>query len=147
MIYSQVLGNIREFHIEDRQVENVYLEWDDINKRILRKTTDKGREIGLTINTGKPFQDGDVIYIDDQTIVVLRMTETDVISVRPQDITEMGHICYALGNRHLPIFIEREEVVVPFEPTTWSFLQRGGYRIEKCRRKISSEMRIPEHHY
>ena len=68
MIIEKVLGNRKTYPIENRKIDTVGIEWYESEKKLLRKTTAAGEEIGIRIST--PIQDGDVLYADDARVIV-----------------------------------------------------------------------------
>lgn len=50
MIVNKIVGNIKNFPCASRRVERLYLSWDELVKRIIRKTTDAGTEVALVLS-------------------------------------------------------------------------------------------------
>ena len=89
----------------------------ELEKRILRRKTDRGTDIGLNLEPGVKLRHGDVIKNGDMQIVVEQLPEK-IITVRLKDkkmtdvMTLLGHI---IGNRHRPISIKNEEISFPIQ--------------------------------
>lgn len=147
MIVNKIVGNIKNFPCASRRVERLYLSWDELVKRIIRKTTDAGTEVALVLSETGSLHEGDIIYADEEKLIFVDVRPLDAIVARPKDLFEMGRICYALGNRHLPIFIEGDDVITPYDPVTWDFLYRSGFDIERCERRISHACRLSGRHH
>ena len=54
---------------------------------------------------------------------------------------EMASVCYEIGNKHLPLFFENEEVLVPFEMPLSRLLTAQGYHIKQEDRKLIQPLR------
>lgn len=147
MIVNKVIGNIKDFDISGKTVERIYLQLDEIGKRILRKKTDRGTEIAICFEKEKHIKDGDVIYYDDSRIIIIEILPIELIMIEAKDIHEMGYICYLLGNRHLTVFIEGNSVFTPYEPVVWNYLSKFNFKINKVRRKVSNALQLSGHHH
>ena len=115
------IGNIfhdEEFdEIKSRNFERLKISRMELEKRILRRKTDRGTDVGLKLDPGVKLCHGDVIKNGDIKIVVEQLPEK-VISVRlkTKNIIEvmvlLGHI---IGNRHRPISIQKEVISFPIQ--------------------------------
>jgi urease accessory protein len=77
-------------------------------KSRLKVTLDDGREAGLFFEKGTSFQDGDLIISDDGAILVeIKAADETVSSVICDDLLQLARACYHLGNRHIPLQIDK----------------------------------------
>ena len=118
---SSPVGNIfldkgfDEFKYKD--FEKLKLSRIELEKRILRRKTDRGTDVGLKLDPGVRLRHGDIIKNGNMKIIIYQLSEK-VISVRlkAKDMTDvmvlLGHI---IGNRHRPISIRNEEIVFPIQ--------------------------------
>ena len=115
------VGNIfldKEFDdLKNGNFERLKISRIELEKRILRRKTDRGTDVGLKLDLGVTLRNGDVFEKDDKKIVLEQLPEK-VISVRlkTKNMTDvmvlLGHI---IGNRHRPISIQREEILFPIQ--------------------------------
>ena len=70
MIFHEIIGNINEIDdLNGYHVETIYLNSEDMLKRILRVTSDHNREYGITLDNNEKLKDGDIITkIDNEKI-------------------------------------------------------------------------------
>ena len=116
MLVKEKLGNINFFAISNRKIDYLLIEWYEATKRILHKKTIAGIDVTMKfLNENPQLSEGDVVYEDDFNIVVIEITPCDAIIIRPRTMFEMAAICYEIGNKHLPVFYEEEELLVAFE--------------------------------
>lgn len=112
------------------------IDWFDTSKTILRKTTRNGREIGIRKDSS-PLLEGDILYKDDSCCIQVSIKPTECIIFQPRSHRDMAVICFEIGNKHIPIFINKEaEVVVEFERPLFRLLDRFGYNPKKETRKL-----------
>jgi urease accessory protein len=89
----------------------------ELEKRILRRKTDRGTDVGLNLKSGIKLRHGDVIKNGDTKIVVEQLPEK-IITVRLKNkkmtdvMVLLGHI---IGNRHRPISIKSDEISFPIQ--------------------------------
>lgn len=135
MIIEKVLGNRKTYPIENRKIDTVGIEWYESEKKLLRKTTAAGEEIGIRIST--PIQDGDVLYADDARVIVAEILPSELTVVHVYTMREMGRLCFELGNRHLSLSIGENEVSVPYDEPTFAYLAKLGFAPEKKVQKFT----------
>jgi len=89
----------------------------ELERRILRRNTDRGTDVGLNLEPGVKLRHGDVIKNGDMKIIVEQLPEK-IITVRLKNkkmadvMLLLGHI---IGNRHRPISIKGDEVSFPIQ--------------------------------
>ncbi|MCG3779864.1 MAG: Urease accessory protein UreE [Nitrosopumilus sp.] len=114
---NSVLGSIFESTKFDRtNFEKLVISRIDLEKRILRKKTDLGTDIGINLDSGIKLQHGDIIGNNETKIVVEQIPEK-VISVKLKENNQniailLGHI---IGNRHRPIAIKDKMILFPIQ--------------------------------
>mgnify|MGYP000341174874 CR=1 FL=1 len=137
MIIQQKIGNIDSHSIGNRSIDWFELEWHEKNKRILRKSTKAGKEVSLKfLNENPTLTEGDILYEDDQTIIAVTVLSCDAIVIKPKNMFEMASACYEIGNKHLPLFYENNELLVPFELPLFRLLSTQGYDVRQEERKL-----------
>ncbi len=115
------VGNIfldEEFDdLKSGNFEKLKISRMELEKRILRRKTDRGTDVGLNLEPGVKLRHGDVIKNGDMKIVIEQLPEK-IITVRLKDkkmtdvMVLLGHI---IGNRHRPISINTDEISFPIQ--------------------------------
>jgi urease accessory protein len=137
MLVQQKNGNINSTTVNNRTIDWLPLEWYETAKRIQRKRTLAGREISLKFLKENPaLAQGDILYEDESTIIAVDIISCDVLVIQPASLFEMACVCYEIGNKHLPLFFENNEVLVPFEMPLYRLLLAQGYAIKQDKRKL-----------
>ncbi|TYB76141.1 urease accessory protein UreE [Bizionia saleffrena] len=132
MLCKEVIGNIKTYSVGNKTIDTLSLEWFEMTKRIMRKKTEGGREVAIKfLKEGQRLHQGDIVLEDDNNVVIVDVLPCDSIQVTPRNIVEMGTVCYEIGNKHLPIFIQDEKVLVPYEKPLERLLEVTGYIVEK----------------
>ena len=137
MLVQEKIGKLTSFEINHRPVDYILLEWYEARKRILRKTTQSGKEISIKfLNENPALTEGDILFADDSTIIAVSILSCDCIAVQPKNMFEMATVCYEIGNRHLPLFYEADQLLVPFEMPLYNLLSVQGYDVQQAKRKL-----------
>jgi len=111
----------------------------------LRVKLDDGRDAGLFLPRGTLLRGGDLLGNDDGLVIEIIAADETVSTLHCEDITRLTRAAYHLGNRHIPLQIEKAwlryqhdhvlddmlkqmglEVVVekaPFEPEAGAYQQ------------------------
>ena len=91
----------------------------------MRKLSDKGTDVVLTIPPGTWLKNGDVIIITENKMVVVGIESEDVImieirdNIHQDDIVEVPvRVGHTIGNLHRPIRLEGNKIYFPIQADT-----------------------------
>ena len=126
-----------------KKTETVTIEWFERDKKILRKKTSFGEEIGIRID--ETLNQDDIIYEDDERIICIDIAPCDLISISVSEMKEMGRLCFELGNRHLSLSIENSTVKCPFDEPTFVYLKKLGFIALKVHEKFEGYIECRAH--
>lgn len=142
MIIKEKIGNINQFDAGSRTIDIVAMEWYEVSKRILHKKTRAGREIVMKfINQSQSLTDGDVLWLDETSVIIVEIEPCEAIIIKPSSMYEMACVCYEIGNKHLPVFYSNDEVTVPFEAPLLRLLTAAGYEPKIDNRKLVNPLK------
>ena len=88
------------------------------------------------LNENPQLTVGDIIYEDDFSLIAIDIKECDTIIIRPRSMHEMAAVCYEIGNKHLPLFYQDDEILVAYEGGLFKLLTASGYAVEQAKRKL-----------
>jgi len=131
MMIRHVVGKLADLNLGhhgdsmDLTIERVVLSWDELHKRILRKTTDVGRDIGIQLETGH-LHPGDILHREGNHIIIVEVKEEAVLVVSVSTMHAMGLAAHAIGNLHAPIEITTQTVITPYNSVLEDQLQKLG---------------------
>ena len=158
MVCEEVLGKLGEVDIGSRTVETVDIEWHEAFKKIHRKVTDKGTEIGIRMDDSiltKGLLQDDVIWMDDEKVIAVNTPPCEVIEISLKEGHEFmsSKVCYEIGNRHAPLFwgeTYQTFVTIYDEPMLVMLNKLHGVKAERAVRKLNFTRRISSsvsHHH
>ena len=137
MLVNEKLGNLQSYYVSGRVIDVVKLEWYETLKRIIHKRTTGGRELTMKFLQASPqLTQDDIIYADQELIISVEIEPCETIILQPATMYEMAYLCYEIGNKHLPLFYENEQLLIPYEAPLERMLKGGGFTIAIEKRKL-----------
>lgn len=102
-------------------MESIRMERSEMQRGRLRRTTDRGTDVGLDLPGGTVLRDGDLVRGDGTTVLVRQAPET-VGVVRPagRPVPPEAWIlaAHTIGNMHRPVSVGRDEIIFPLQDAT-----------------------------
>ena len=149
MVCENILGKLSDIDVTGKTVDYVEIEWHEAFKKLHRKVTEGGREIGIRMDdevlTRGLFQD-DVIYMDEEVVIAVSTPPCEVIEVSMTAGHEMmgAKVCYEVGNRHAPLFWGENGTYITIydEPMLVMLSKIHGVVAEKKVAKLDFDKRI-----
>lgn len=83
------------------------LPYDQRKKSRLRARSERGCEVAIVLERGSSLRDGDLLAADSGEILLVRAAAEAVSDVTSADAVLLARAAYHLGNRHVPLQIER----------------------------------------
>jgi urease accessory protein len=128
---NKILGNIHsDSYLQEKyqdmkkkdKVEKIELNRLEADRSRIRKVSDKGTDLALTLNPGSHINDGDVILVAEETMVIVKRESENVAIISLNDdisaeqildtAIKLGHI---IGNMHRPIRVINNKVYFPIQ--------------------------------
>ncbi len=142
MLIQQKIGNIQSFKLNGRSVDILPLAWFETNKRMLHKSTAAGISITLKFLKEDPaFSQGDIVFEDNYLLIVIEILPADSITIRPESMYRMASLCYEIGNKHLPLFIDGDDMLVPYDEPLFRWLTASRFKPVREARKLLNPLK------
>jgi urease accessory protein len=142
MLIKEKIGLLKDIEVGVRHVELIHLQWYETAKKILHKKTDQGREVVMKFfSGGESLQQDDVMYADSDVLICINIIPVKAIVCKPASMQEMAHLCYEIGNKHLPLFYENGELAMPYDDPVFKMLVAAGYHPITENRKLLLQMK------
>jgi len=105
---ESIVGAATEPSIADRlhglahlgRVEYLTLSHEDTHRHRLRAATDAGTECAVILDRTENLYNGAVLMLTDERAVVVRMRETEWLTLAPRDAAAALELGYFAGNMH-----------------------------------------------
>lgn len=147
MLFEKILGNIKDFNNKkDYEIEKIIIKSDDLEKRILRVTSENGNEYGISLkDSGTKLENGSVLFDDGKKLIIIETDLEKVLVISPKDMDQMGEIAHFLGNMHTPIKIEHSKIYLHYDKYLDNTLKEKKYTFEIEYLKFKRALRHIEH--
>lgn len=87
---------------------NVILTFDERKKSRYRTQTTCGKDFGWFVERGIVLSHGQVLKCKDGTLIQIQAAEEEITRVTCDDALLLTRAAYHLGNRHVPLQVEKE---------------------------------------
>lgn len=140
LVVEQILD--KDTLSERAKRDKVCLHWYEADRRIMRKTTQDGQDIAFRLlGEGQRLCHGDVVYADDKTVIEIEIEPCAVIVISPQTLPDMARACYEIGNKHSPLFLDGDELLMPYDKPMFEWLSVAGFAPTQDTRRLSQMLR------
>ncbi|MFI3277913.1 MAG: urease accessory protein UreE [Rikenellaceae bacterium] len=150
IIVKELIGREADIDLSAKQLDVLELEWHELSKRIIRKYTLQGQEVACKFTAENiSLRDGDILFMDDNTAIIVRVLKTQCIVISPKDMVELATVCYEIGNKHMPLYIDGNDIVLPYEAPMFKWLEVAGYNPKEEERRIERRLKSKSggHHH
>jgi urease accessory protein len=138
MLIKEKAGNISSVSATKAEIDLLPIEWFETNKRIQHKQTRQGKNISLRFLGENPdLKEGDILWSDEHTIIVVEIIPCECIIITPGNLMSASSVSYEIGNRHLPLYIEENDLLVPFDLPLYNLLLAQSYQVAAGTRKLN----------
>ncbi len=96
-----------------------------------RFVTAQGREVALALPTGTVLQPGQILWVEDDWYLQVQAAPEPVLAISPSDARTAVRIAFEVGNRHFPLALDEERLLVPDDPAMVQLLNRLGAAWER----------------
>ena len=107
MLVEKVIGNINDEQFKNSNIDYVDIEWHEAFKKLHRKTSQSGIEVGLKLDNDiltRGLRQGDVLAINEDNVIAVNIPKDKALVVKVDDTHLVPKVCYEIGNRHATLF-------------------------------------------
>jgi len=141
-IINKSLGNIHNgYDVENKRLDFVDLQWFEATRRVQVKKSRAGLTVGIRfLGLAQRLHDGDVLLCERGSLLIVNILETKVILIKMQSIIQMSILSFEIGNRHIPLFISDNGLMMAFEQTIFNWLSSKGVQMEVKMQKLVNQL-------
>ncbi|WP_286316425.1 urease accessory protein UreE [Romboutsia ilealis] len=107
MLVEKVIGNINDEQFKNSNIDYVDIEWHEAFKKLHRKTSQSGIDIGIKLDNDiltRGLRQGDILAINEDNVIAFNIPKDKALVVRVDNIHLIPKVCYEIGNRHATLF-------------------------------------------
>ncbi len=129
---ENIVGAATDAHIADRlhdlghadRVEYLTLSQEDTHRHRLRATTDAGTECAVVLGRSEHLYNGAVLMLTDDKAVVVKMRDTEWLTLAPRDAAAALELGYFAGNMHWAVRFEGAWLRIALQGPVERYLER-----------------------
>jgi len=118
--------------LEGKQRDTLCLTWEERRWTRKRIVTSGGRDVALALPTGSLLRPGDIVAVEGDWYLEIEGKPEPVLAVTPKDRREAIRIAFDVGNRHFPVAIVGDDLLVPDDTAMEQLLTRLGAAWKRC---------------
>ncbi len=151
MIAKKIIGSLHDEQYKHLKPDYITVEWYEVFKKIHKKITRSGLEIGIFLDNEiltKGLNQDDILYmLNDNSCIAVDIPPCEVIKISAHDNHEHMLIkaAYEIGNRHAPAFWGNsyKEIITPYQPTLLDMLGKlRGIIVTTETKKLNLDKRL-----
>jgi urease accessory protein len=112
--------------LRDKEDDKLVLTWEQRRWVRGRFTTEKGRKIGLALPTGTMLAPDAILWVEQNWYLRVEAATESVLEISPPDSAEAVKIAFEVGNRHFPLAIQENKLLVPDDKAMVRLMDRLG---------------------
>lgn len=147
MLITKVAGHLDDYESSNKKIDWLELEWEELNKRIMRKETENGTEVAIKFESNNALSYGAVLFEDENTLIAVRTKLEKVYVIKPKTMQEMGKMAFEIGNRHTMCIIEEDEILVRYDQTLEKLIEEVGVSYEQAERRFKEPFKYRGHQH
>jgi urease accessory protein len=114
-----------------REEDKLVLNWEQRRWMRGRFTTERGRKIGIALPTGTTVVPGSILYVGADWFLKIEAAVESVLEIVPSNWAEAVKIAFEVGNRHFPLALQENKILVPDDKSMIRLLERLGVPWER----------------
>jgi urease accessory protein len=119
--------------------ESAELTFDQRERSRVRVTMSNGEEIGIQLKVGSMLSHGDKLALQDGRVVEVIAADESLHVVRAASITQLARIAYHVGNRHVPLQVEVDYLLMLPDHVLCAMVEGLGGTVTEVRRGFQPE--------
>lgn len=126
LIIDCLIPPVNRDDLRAKEEDKLVLAWEERRWVRGRFTTERGRKIGIALPTGTMIAPGAILYVGDDWYLKLEAPLEPVLEIVPSDYAEAVKIAFEVGNRHFPLALDGNKILVPDDKAMIRLMERLG---------------------
>jgi urease accessory protein len=120
-----------EDDLHAKEEDKLILTWEQRRWMRGRFTTVQGRKIGIALPTGTTPAPGAILYVGADWYLKIEAAMESVLEIIPSDCNAAVKIAFEVGNRHFPLALQENKILVPDDKAMVRLMERLGAQWER----------------
>ena len=131
LIIDRLISPVSAEILRTKEDDKLVLTWEQRRWVRGRFTTDKGRKIGLALPTGTTLAPDAILWVEQDWYLRVEAATESVLEILPADRAEAVKIAFEVGNRHFPLAMQQNKLLVPDDKAMVRLMDRLGAQYER----------------
>ena len=131
LIIDRLLPAADAGDLHGKQEDRLVLAWEERRWMRGRFTSERGRKIGIALPTGTAVPPGSILHVTEEWYLKLDAAVEAVLEISPADCAEAVKIAFEVGNRHFPLALAGDKLLVPDDRAMLRLMERLGLSFER----------------
>jgi urease accessory protein len=125
-VITSVMGTVSDMAGTPGGEDAILLTSEERASAHMAVMTEGGRRVKISLPRGTELNDGDVLAVEDDTLIVVRAAPERLFSVAPDSARMWGVAAFHLGNLHRPVRFSADAMLTPADPKVADVLRGSG---------------------
>ena len=131
LIIDRLIPPASPADLRAKEDDKLVLTWEQRRWVRGRFTTHKGRKIGLALPTGTALAPDTILWVEQDWYLRVEAATESVLEILPADRAEAVKIAFEVGNRHFPLAMQQNKLLVPDDKAMVRLMDRLGVQYER----------------
>jgi len=133
LLITQPCAHVAAGALAGKARDPLSLDWEERRWTRKRAVTAGGRDVALALPTGSVLRPGDILAVEDDWYLAVEARPEPVLAVSCRGREEAIRVAFEVGNRHFPLAVDADTLLVPDDTAMEQLLARLGVRWDRRR--------------
>jgi urease accessory protein len=126
LIIDRLIPPANPADLRAKEDDKIVLTWEQRRWVRGRFRTDRGRKIGLALPTGTTLSPDTILWVEPDWYLRVEAATESVLEIFAPDYEQAVKIAFEVGNRHFPLAIQGNKLLVPDDQAMVRLMDRLG---------------------
>ncbi len=131
LVVDRLPETIPAGELQGKEADKVVLTWEQRRWTRGRLLTAGGREIAIALQTGSVLEPGGILCVQPGWYASVEAAQEKTLAISPPSHDMALRVAFEVGNRHFPLAIDGEQLLVPDDSAMVQLLARLGVPWER----------------
>jgi urease accessory protein len=133
LIIDRLPGPVNQGDLLGKEEDKLVLGWEQRRWMRGRFTTERGRKIGVALPTGTMIAPGSILHVGEDWYLKMEAAIEPVLEIVPSDSAEAVKIAFEVGNRHFPLALDENKILLVEDKAMVRLMERLGVPFRRRR--------------
>jgi len=147
LIIERPIPTVKPEDLQGKEEDRLVLGWEQRRWLRGRFTTAGGRKIGLAFPTGATLDPDAILCVEPDWYLRVEGAIEPVLEIHPFSREEAVRIAFEVGNRHFPLAVQGDSLLVPDDKAMTRLMDRLGVAWERRQAVFNPMGSAPPHQH